>query len=57
MPMMHYDALVKEPAALQHWALEVPQSQGVLPAGDYFFREMYCNDLACDCRRVIRTAL
>jgi len=55
--MMHYDALVKEPAALQHWALEVPQSQGVLPAGDYFFREMYCNDLACDCRRVIRTAL
>ena len=29
------------------------QDRGVLPAGSYVFHEFYCDDLNCDCRRVM----
>lgn len=31
----------------------IPEDQDGVPAGHYVFHEFYCDDLQCDCRRII----
>ena len=51
MPMAPFMERFPELAARETRSLKVP-SGALLPAGDYGFIELYCNEPGCDCRRV-----
>ncbi len=56
MPFAPFDEYFLELAAAETRVLTVPPgSLGGLPADDYVFRELYCNERGCDCRRVFFT--
>src|SRR3954470_17919078 len=42
-----------EVAARETRTINLGSPQNGLPAGSYGFLELYCNDPACDCRRVL----
>lgn len=50
--MMPFDTLFSELASRETRALAISKRPG-LPAGTYVFREFFCNDPGCDCRRVL----
>lgn len=54
MPFVPFDEYFPEIAAREIRTLTVPPGDPLgLPAGEYGFLELYCNDPGCDCRRVI----
>lgn len=50
--MMNFDALFLDVARRESFAIQV-LSRGEVAPGLYLFREYYCNDPNCDCRRVL----
>ncbi|HEY6724143.1 MAG TPA: hypothetical protein VI197_08920 [Polyangiaceae bacterium] len=50
--MMPFDTVFPEVAKKESRAIHVLDREG-LPKGDYLFREFYCNEPDCDCRRVV----
>lgn len=42
-----------ETAMRETRVVTLPQASNGVPAGQYVFHEFYCDDLSCDCRRVI----
>jgi len=54
MPFVPFDEYFPEIAAREIRTLTVPPGDPLgLPAGEYGFLELYCNDRKCDCRRVV----
>ena len=51
--MYPFSARFPDVAAHETRVIELPYSQGGLPAGSYGFLELYCDDPACDCKRVL----
>ncbi len=52
--MMPFDLLFLSVAEEETRSIRVPdESGGQVPAGHYLFRELYCTEPRCDCRRVI----
>jgi hypothetical protein len=53
MPYVPFDEYFRELAAAETRVLTIPPGgSGGLPADSYVFREMFCNERGCDCRRV-----
>lgn len=52
MPMQPFFSVFLDLAARETRTLTVQRSE-VLPAGEYGFVEFYCNEIDCDCRRVL----
>lgn len=53
MPFMAFDELFPEIARHETRCLTVQSGAGFdLPAGEYLWVEMFCDELKCDCRRV-----
>lgn len=50
--MMNFDSIFPEVARRESYAIQVVK-RGQVPPGHYLFREYYCNDPGCDCRRVL----
>ena len=51
MPFRLFHDLFPEIAERETRSVFLPVSQGGLPAGGYAFREMFCDERGCDCRR------
>lgn len=52
--MMPFDLLFLSVAEEEARSIRVPDGSGAkVPAGHYLFRELYCTEPRCDCRRVI----
>ncbi|MFZ4394123.1 MAG: hypothetical protein ACOYOU_00695 [Kiritimatiellia bacterium] len=52
MPFRLFHDLFPEIAEQETRSIFLPKSQGGLPAGGYAFKEMFCDEPGCDCRRV-----
>jgi hypothetical protein len=52
MPMIPFTERFPEVGARETRSVTVPQRQD-LPEGEYGFAELYCDEPACDCRRVM----
>lgn len=52
MPFRLFYDLFPEVAMAETRTVGLPQPQGGLPAGWYSFKEMFCDEPGCDCRRV-----
>jgi hypothetical protein len=58
MPFAPFDEYFLELAEAETRVLTVPPGAlGDLPPDTYVFREMYCNEKGCDCRRVFFSVL
>lgn len=53
MPMVPFDKYFLEVAEEETRTILVLNSRGALPDGQYGFREFYCDEPGCDCRRVV----
>jgi len=53
MPLQPFDQICPEIACKELRVCTVPATETGAPVGDYFLREFYCNELGCDCRRVL----
>jgi len=54
VPFVPFDEYFPEIGAREIRTVTVPPSNPLhLPAGEYGFLELYCNEPGCDCRRVI----
>ena len=54
MPFVPFEQYFPEVGAREIRTLTVPPGDPLgLPAGEYGFLELYCNDPGCDCRRVL----
>jgi hypothetical protein len=51
--MTPFHIVCPEPGLRETRCLHVLSPGGPLPVGEYAFLEFYCEDLACDCRRVL----
>ena len=51
--MTPFHVVCPEPGLRETRSLHVLAPGGPLPIGEYGFLEFYCEDLACDCRRVL----
>ncbi len=51
--MTAFHLRVPEPGLREIRSIHVLAPDGPVPAGEYAFLELYCEDLACDCRRVL----
>jgi hypothetical protein len=51
--MTHFDSVFPEVAARETRSLYLPEGYKRLPCAQYGFLELYCDDPACDCRRVL----
>ena len=52
MPFRLFHDLFPDVAERETRSVFLPLAQGGLPAGGYAFREMFCDEPECDCRRV-----
>jgi hypothetical protein len=53
MPYIPFDEYFRELAETETRVITIPPGgSGGLPADSYAFREMFCNERNCDCRRV-----
>ncbi len=52
MIMETFHTLCPEVGSREYWSVELPRRRGSLPAGEYGFVELYCNDPGCACRNV-----
>lgn len=53
MPFVPLDKLCPEVAERETRTITLPEPALGLPAGEYGFVEMYCDERGCDCRRVL----
>lgn len=52
-PMRPFFTQCLKTAVRETRVVTLPQAQNGVPAGAYVFHEFYCDDLTCDCRRVM----
>jgi hypothetical protein len=53
MPFVPLDVHLPRTAAEETRSLTLLRGSGDVPAGTYFFVELYCDEPGCDCRRVM----
>ena len=53
MPLQAFDQICPDIARAEMRMCDVPVGLPGVPGGAYFLREYYCNELGCDCRRVL----
>ena len=51
--MAAFHSRCPEVGADEYRSIILPNGDGALPAGEYGFLELYCDELDCDCRRVL----
>lgn len=53
MPFVPLHDLLPDLAQLETRTATIPDGEPMLPADTYYFHETYCDELDCDCRRVL----
>ena len=57
MPMVPFVERFRELGARETRSIRVIEGGQALPSGEYGFFEFYCNEVGCDCRRVVLQVL